>query len=170
MTKKILIAMIMFLSLIGDCMHAQHHTDLSRKVIVVNGDIKAVTSASDVNQDARVWIPSSINEIPAAMPIHPSYFENTEVAVFESDSKLRRLWTGAFSASGLISVFIPSSVEVIGSGCFSWCKSLISIIFESGSGITRIEDDAFLYTPIGLSGAVNALKSVKNLEDVTIGN
>jgi hypothetical protein len=37
---------------------------------------------------------------------------------------------------------IPNSVEILGSGCFSSCKSLSSITFESGSRLTRIESAA----------------------------
>jgi hypothetical protein len=38
---------------------------------------------------------------------------------------------------------IPSNVEILGSQCFSNCKSLSSISFESNSHLTRIESEAF---------------------------
>jgi hypothetical protein len=40
-------------------------------------------------------------------------------------------------------MMIPSSVAVLGSSCFSECKSLSSISFESNSRLMRIEWDAF---------------------------
>jgi hypothetical protein len=45
--------------------------------------------------------------------------------------------------SGLISIVIPSSIEVLCKSCFSECKSLSSIIFESGSHLQGIEAYAF---------------------------
>jgi hypothetical protein len=38
---------------------------------------------------------------------------------------------------------IPRTVEILGSKCFSGCKSLSSITFESNSCLTRIESGAF---------------------------
>jgi hypothetical protein len=38
---------------------------------------------------------------------------------------------------------IPMNVEILGSKCFSSCKSLSSITFESNSHLTRIESEAF---------------------------
>jgi hypothetical protein len=39
---------------------------------------------------------------------------------------------------------IPHNVEILGSKCFSSCKSLSSITFESNSHLTRIESEALL--------------------------
>jgi hypothetical protein len=38
---------------------------------------------------------------------------------------------------------IPSTVQILGSYCFLFCKSLSSISFESNSQLTRIESNAF---------------------------
>jgi hypothetical protein len=38
---------------------------------------------------------------------------------------------------------IPRTIEILGSSCFSSCKSLLSISFESNSGLKRIESSAF---------------------------
>jgi hypothetical protein len=43
----------------------------------------------------------------------------------------------------LVEVVIPASVEVLGEGAFSECKSLSSIIFESGSRLSKVEKWAF---------------------------
>jgi hypothetical protein len=40
-------------------------------------------------------------------------------------------------------VEIPNNIEILGSRCFSSCKSLSSITFESNSRLTRIESKAF---------------------------
>jgi hypothetical protein len=40
-------------------------------------------------------------------------------------------------------MLIPRNVEILGSPCFSDCKSLSSITFESSSHLTRIESEAF---------------------------
>jgi hypothetical protein len=44
------------------------------------------------------------------------------------------------------SIVIPSSVVVLGEWSFSWCKSLESVTFESGSRLERIEESAFYCT------------------------
>jgi hypothetical protein len=46
-----------------------------------------------------------------------------------------------FSSSSHIQ--ISSDIEILGSSCFSYCKSLSSISFESNSGLNRIESFAF---------------------------
>jgi hypothetical protein len=46
-----------------------------------------------------------------------------------------------FSSSS--DVEIPSNIEILGSECFSFCKSLSSISFESNSRLIRIESQAF---------------------------
>jgi hypothetical protein len=51
-------------------------------------------------------------------------------------------WT-AFFQTGLIEIILPSSVEVLGFGCFSSCGSLSSVIFESWSRLSRIGKCAF---------------------------
>jgi hypothetical protein len=57
---------------------------------------------------------------------------------------------------------IPSSVEFLGSSCFSNCKSLSSITFESNSHLTRIESSAFSFSSlqsIGIQSSVEILCS-----------
>jgi hypothetical protein len=58
-------------------------------------------------------------------------------------SQLIRIESDAFSCSSLQSIVIPSSVEILGSSCFSRCESLSSISFESNSRLIRIEPGAF---------------------------
>jgi hypothetical protein len=53
-------------------------------------------------------------------------------AASEIGSRLSLLEAEAFSLSGLASIHLPASVTVIGERCFSGCRSLVSIIFESG--------------------------------------
>jgi hypothetical protein len=43
---------------------------------------------------------------------------------------------------------IPRNVEIVGLKCFSNCKSLSSITFESNSHLTRIESAAFSYSSL----------------------
>jgi hypothetical protein len=43
----------------------------------------------------------------------------------------------------LRSVFIPSSVEIIGHSCFWRCQALSSLSFERGSSLRQIEKSAF---------------------------
>jgi predicted transcriptional regulator len=56
---------------------------------------------------------------------------------------VRAIRSKAFSGSSLLSIVIPRTVEIIGSFCFSACKSLSSVLIESGSLLRRIEPSAF---------------------------
>jgi hypothetical protein len=56
---------------------------------------------------------------------------------------LTRIAELAFSGSGLKSIVIPSSVEILCKSSFRGCKSLESILFENDSKLTRIEEAAF---------------------------
>jgi hypothetical protein len=62
---------------------------------------------------------------------------------FESNSRLSRIESEAFSISSLQSIEIPRNVEVLGSSCFNGCGSLSSVSFESNSRLIRIESSAF---------------------------
>jgi hypothetical protein len=62
-----------------------------------------------------------------------------------SDSKLKDIGGFAFLGSGLKSIEIPSTVEVIGKECFSWCTSLCEVRFHGKVGI---EENAFLGCPL----------------------
>jgi hypothetical protein len=53
----------------------------------------------------------------------------------------------------LTGIVIPSSVEYIGEACFSFCRSLISVTFESRSRLHEIGRNAF--PPALLQGAVD---------------
>jgi hypothetical protein len=59
---------------------------------------------------------------------------------------LSRIEKFGFSGTGLIEIILPSSVEVLCESCFSECKSLFSVTFESGSRLSRIEKWAFYGT------------------------
>jgi hypothetical protein len=59
---------------------------------------------------------------------------------------LSRIEKQAFSQTGLIEIILPSSIEVLDEGCFSNCRSLSSVTFESGSRLSRIEKKAFSQT------------------------
>jgi hypothetical protein len=60
---------------------------------------------------------------------------------FESGSQLSELAKEAFCKSGVRSIHLPASVTVIGERCFSYCDSLASITFESGSTFRGSEAD-----------------------------
>jgi hypothetical protein len=63
--------------------------------------------------------------------------------LFECNSHLRVIASEASSKSPLQSVLIPGNSEILGSQCFSDCKSFSSITFESNSRLTDIESEAF---------------------------
>jgi hypothetical protein len=73
-----------------------------------------------------------------------------ESVVFECGSRLEQIEESTFSESGLKSIVIPCSVQVLRTASFSGCRSLQSMIFESGSRLRYIEKGAV--TGTGLKG------------------
>jgi hypothetical protein len=70
------------------------------------------------------------------------------------------------SSTSVKSIQIPKSVEILGSGCFSNCKSFSEIIFESNCSLTRIESYAFYDSAVT---AVNVPGSVVIIGDFSFG-
>jgi hypothetical protein len=56
---------------------------------------------------------------------------------------LQHIERNSFSASGLTSIVILASVQVLGRKCFEDSEALILVAFECGSALERIEDSAF---------------------------
>jgi hypothetical protein len=48
-----------------------------------------------------------------------------------------------FAHSSIVSIVIPSRVEVLGKSCFTFCLELSSISFESNAQLMRIESSVF---------------------------
>jgi hypothetical protein len=61
---------------------------------------------------------------------------------------LKEMSEWAFFETGVEELTVPSSVEVIGAGCFCHCNSLKSLEFESGPQLRRIEADSFAGAPL----------------------
>jgi hypothetical protein len=73
---------------------------------------------------------------------------------------LSRIERDAFSWSGLRSIDIPASIEVIFEKCFASCESLVSLTFGFASTLPQIERDAFSETRlkwIALSASVKMI-------------
>jgi hypothetical protein len=70
--------------------------------------------------------------------------QTISTVIFESGSTLLSIGESAFEGClSLSSIFIPSSVEILGKWCFYGCKSLSTVTFESGSQLSSIAEDAF---------------------------
>jgi hypothetical protein len=101
-----------------------------RKIVVRDGPIEEVTemSAEFCDENAvHLWIPDSIS-IVKYKSFHN--FDRFLALSFESNSGLIRIESKAFYGSSLESIVIPSTVQILGSSCFSFCKSLSSLSFE----------------------------------------
>jgi hypothetical protein len=55
---------------------------------------------------------------------------------------------GAFAQSSINILTIARHVHLLDSSCFSYCKSLSSISFETPSELTRIESDTFSHSSL----------------------
>jgi hypothetical protein len=63
--------------------------------------------------------------------------------IFDPNSRLSRIKKDAFFKSGMQSIHLPGSLEMIGELCFSSCKSLTSVTFDANSRLSRLEKQAF---------------------------
>jgi hypothetical protein len=50
--------------------------------------------------------------------------------------------------SKLSKIVVCRNIEIVGSRCFSYCKSFSSITFESNSRLTRIESESFSFSSL----------------------
>jgi hypothetical protein len=77
----------------------------------------------------------------------------------EVDSEIVRIGDGAFqNCWALRSLFLPSSVEFVGEGCFGGCNELSSLTFGSPSHLRELLD-----LPRSLSGFIGIPDSVEPL-------
>jgi hypothetical protein len=79
----------------------------------------------------------------AVLPVITSECKSLVVMLFESDSHLERMEAKAFAGSAIAHIFVPRSVDLIGSKCFPFTQLLSWIEFESYSRLKQIEDEAF---------------------------
>jgi hypothetical protein len=63
-----------------------------------------------------------------------------------TDLRVVRLGPFSFAYNSILkSICIPSSVEIVCEGCFCFCETLSSVMFEIGCKISVIEEGAFGY-------------------------
>jgi hypothetical protein len=104
-----------------------------RRIVVGHDLVKTMAlSTPDSAQILRAWISNSA--------VLPKLHRRIESIVFESKSRLIRIESSAFSSSSLRSIWIPSSVEILGSSCFSSGQSLP---FYSSSAVAGYLKSAF---------------------------
>jgi hypothetical protein len=105
-----------------------------RRSYVCQGYVNMVSTLSELDHcSEREWIPNSIEILTFSKCKNRDCLSSI---VFESNSRLTRIESNAFASSSLQSIVIPSPVRILGSKCFSSCKSLLSISFESNSQLT----------------------------------
>jgi hypothetical protein len=61
---------------------------------------------------------------------------------------LSRIEVRAFSQAGLVEIILSASIEVLGEGCFSKCKSCSSVTFEQKSRLRRVGPNVFMRVPV----------------------
>jgi uncharacterized membrane protein YqaE (UPF0057 family) len=114
----------------------------SRQKIVEGGLVQNVCSSLSLSaSDGRLGIFSSVKFCSQVTG-------ELSVVTFERGSRIEKIEKSAFSRTELKSIMIPSSVVVLGKGCFSWCNSLESVQFESDSRLERIEEFAFRWSEL----------------------
>ncbi|MDR2412523.1 MAG: leucine-rich repeat domain-containing protein [Holosporales bacterium] len=110
------------------------------RIIVMDGK-KEFSKVSSFGP--QCWFPSSLKTILGGPP-PPQCSSNA--LNFEYPSQLEKLEEHAFQRTSLKSIVFPASVVVLEAFSFSCCDSLSSVIFESGSSLSRIEGWTFFET------------------------
>jgi len=75
--------------------------------------------------------------------IEENAFKDLNLTSINLPSQLTTIGNHAFENTSLISILIPNSVITIGGYTFAETSSLLSVIFEEGSQLTTIGDNAF---------------------------
>lgn len=80
----------------------------------------------------------------AVTEVMPSGFKNClTLSTISLPNTITTFGTEAFAGSGLTSITIPNNVEVISTGCFRNCRDLLSVNFNEGNLVKRINSYAF---------------------------
>jgi hypothetical protein len=117
-------------------------SDFNRRTFVEEGVPRPNgSSVRTSGRSGRVWAVSSLKTCLVS-EIFSSRLPVCVVAI-ERGSELKQI---AFRCCGLKSIVIPSSVDVLITDSFVSCKSLESVVFESGSRLERIEESAFSWS------------------------
>jgi hypothetical protein len=103
------------------------------KLRVSGGSATATVLDLDSRSDGNVIVPSSV-------------FVPSSVVALDAT----RIGNRAFTGRSITSMLIPRHVQILCSYCFSHCKSLSSVSFETNSELTRIEFRAFATTYLSL--------------------
>jgi hypothetical protein len=92
-------------------------TTFIRRIIVREGVIESFTQEFLYpSSSERAWISSSICVLPQT---YVSNCKSLTSITFESSSKLHRIDESAFALSGLMTIHLPSSAELLCKSCFS---------------------------------------------------
>jgi hypothetical protein len=110
---------------------------------IVRGGVSHINSwsISDSLCPTREWIPSSMVAIDAFRFAGCSELKSV---VIEKGSELKEIKKCAFWKSGLLSIFLPSSIRIIGEKSFDGC-SLETIGFETESKLEIIQERSYQF-------------------------
>jgi hypothetical protein len=104
---------------------------------VIDGLIQWVSIIGDSHLIInKLWLASRMKRISCQ-----SFCANEKIksVVIEKESQLDRIGSKAFEQTGITFLSIPNSVVFLGARCFSKCRSLSSVTFESGSRLSGIQ-------------------------------
>lgn len=110
------------------------------------------SSFSKCTSLTEITVPASVTSLGARLF---EYCSNLKSVEFEKGSRVKNIGSNVFGSStekealnALEKITIPASVEVLGKNAFYNCKSLKSVIFEEGSKLKSIGNDAFRNCPL----------------------
>lgn len=123
-------------------------------------------------------VPSNVIEIQDAAFANCSSLRSIDFSAAKSlktiggcydDPTMNGVTRGAFiSCTGLQSLTIPASVEVIQAGAFDGCTGLVSIAFEANSHLSKISGAYHRYNSTSYNNVIGAFSNCKNITKITI--
>ena len=90
---------------------------------------------------------------------HPELQYGTNIVL----GNVSKIGTVAFAGTNIKSIYIPASVEEIGSYAFNYCSNLTNVELAEDSGLTTVGYDIFKYSPWGNShNSINGITIPKH--------
>lgn len=109
------------------------------------GEAQITGVASAPARAAALTIPSSAGGASVSSVGSRAFYENKVLSTVSLPSTLKIVGSEAFRTSSITSVSFPKSLKGIDANAFSYCSSLASVTFESGSMPEYLGEMAFAY-------------------------
>lgn len=157
---KCALYMILIMFLLGcNCMSCAAENSYRNRQFEYSVTDGEITITRYIGKETEVSIPSEIDGVPVVEVGFASFY-GAHIKTVVIREGIRRIGSDAFAESGLVSVSLPSTLEVIEDGAFALTPLKTAVIPE---GVTSIGDALFFecteLTEVTLPKSIEALPS-----------